>query len=281
MEFECQVQLLGEFALEGVDQRVEIYTLNTGEEELEETRIVEPEESNHEETVLPPTIESSEKEFSPDSEEVVNVGSTTAEEVLGISEPGDDEGTESSVHIAAPISSTGPLRQPNPRKTKATRVDRGPLIENYSLPPAGFLQEPEYDAAPVDSTEELKRQAITIQKTLQQFGVEVTLGDITKGPTITRFELHPAAGVKMEKSAYLMLAPCTLLTATEALSRDQLQPLTSARLTALFHLSNQHLTTTRPHVPCTRTARPPAGATMHTEGWATAISTTPALTSTK
>ena len=29
--------------------------------------------------------------------------------------------------------------------------------------------------------------------------MEVTLGDITKGPTITRFELHPAAGVKMEK----------------------------------------------------------------------------------
>ena len=29
--------------------------------------------------------------------------------------------------------------------------------------------------------------------------MEVALGDITKGPTITRFELHPAAGVKMEK----------------------------------------------------------------------------------
>jgi S-DNA-T family DNA segregation ATPase FtsK/SpoIIIE len=51
----------------------------------------------------------------------------------------------------------------------------------------------------IDSTEELKASAIIIQQTLKQFGVDVTLGDITKGPTITRFELHPAPGVKMER----------------------------------------------------------------------------------
>ncbi|NJM55230.1 MAG: DNA translocase FtsK, partial [Verrucomicrobiae bacterium] len=39
----------------------------------------------------------------------------------------------------------------------------------------------------------------TMQKTLAQFGIEVSLGDITKGPTITRYELHPAPGVKLEK----------------------------------------------------------------------------------
>ena len=58
------------------------------------------------------------------------------------------------------------------------------MIENYNLPPASFLQAPEYNAPQVDAAEELKAQAITIQKTLNQFGVEVTLGDITKGPTI-------------------------------------------------------------------------------------------------
>ena len=189
---EYDVQLLGEFALEGVDQRVEIYTLNFGEEELEETQIIETEDLKHEETVLlSGPDESGEEEF-PE-------GSASVEDVLGISDSETEEGTESSVHIAAAVSSTGPLRQPKTRRTKATRVDRGPLIENYNLPPANFLQAPEYDAVPVDSTEELKHQAITIQKTLQQFGVEVALGDITKGPTITRFELHPAAGVKMEK----------------------------------------------------------------------------------
>ena len=38
-----------------------------------------------------------------------------------------------------------------------------------------------------------------MQQTLAQFDIEVALGDITKGPTITRYELHPAAGVKLEK----------------------------------------------------------------------------------
>jgi len=192
-----EVKLLGEFALDGVDQRVEVYTLKTGAEELDETQIIEPNDNAQEDAVLPPdALESDEPEPS--------VPPATAGDILGLEspEPGNSEedGTESSVHIAAPVSSTGPLQQPPKQKApKATRVDRGPMIENYNLPPASFLQAPEYHAPQVDATEELKAQAITIQKTLNQFGVEVTLGDITKGPTITRFELHPAAGVKMEK----------------------------------------------------------------------------------
>ena len=42
-----------------------------------------------------------------------------------------------------------------------------------------------------------------MQQTLAQFDIEVALGDITKGPTITRYELHPAPGVKLEKIAAL------------------------------------------------------------------------------
>jgi S-DNA-T family DNA segregation ATPase FtsK/SpoIIIE len=42
-----------------------------------------------------------------------------------------------------------------------------------------------------------------MQQTLAQFEIEVSLGDITKGPTITRYELHPAPGVKLEKISAL------------------------------------------------------------------------------
>jgi DNA segregation ATPase FtsK/SpoIIIE, S-DNA-T family len=42
-----------------------------------------------------------------------------------------------------------------------------------------------------------------MQNTLAQFGIEVSLGDITKGPTITRYELHPAPGVRLEKISAL------------------------------------------------------------------------------
>ena len=184
---EYAVKLLGEFSLEGVGQKLELYTVTTGTDELEETKLMEliPEQ---EETVLPPDGPEDEKEEAepPDREPA------TAEDILG--EPEED--TEPTVHIAPPTSSTGPAK---PRKRKPTTVARGPVIENYECPPVDYLQAPEYSATVIDSTEELKASAIVIQQTLKQFGVDVTLGDITKGPTITRFELHPAPGVKMER----------------------------------------------------------------------------------
>src|SRR6185369_13033290 len=52
---------------------------------------------------------------------------------------------------------------------------------------------------PTESKEELMANARLMQQTLSQFDIDVSLGDITKGPTITRYELHPAPGVKLEK----------------------------------------------------------------------------------
>jgi S-DNA-T family DNA segregation ATPase FtsK/SpoIIIE len=181
---EYAVKLLGEFSLDGVEQKLELYTVTTGTDELEETKLMEL-ISEQGETVLPPDGPEDEKD-TPDRE------AATAEDILG--EPEED--TEPTVHIAPPTSSTGPAKT---RKRKPTTVARGPVIENYECPPVDYLQAPEYSATAIDSTEELKASAIVIQKTLKQFGVDVTLGDITKGPTITRFELHPAPGVKMER----------------------------------------------------------------------------------
>ena len=38
-----------------------------------------------------------------------------------------------------------------------------------------------------------------IVETLDQFGIKVSPGDITKGPTITRYEVYPAKGVRVDK----------------------------------------------------------------------------------
>ena len=178
-----EVRLLGEFVLEGLTQKAEIYTVAIAVEALPET-VFEDEDL----TANPDIAEVA-------MEEKSDHAAATAEDVLG--DPEDD--TEPTVHIAPAISSTGPAKPKHPKRPKPTAVARGPLIENYKLPPAEYLQAPEFIATPTDSTEELKAAAITIQQTLKQFDVEVALGDITKGPTITRFELHPAPGVKMEK----------------------------------------------------------------------------------
>jgi S-DNA-T family DNA segregation ATPase FtsK/SpoIIIE len=89
--------------------------------------------------------------------------------------------------------------KPAPKKPKPIAVAATPLIGNYQLPPLEFLQHPDTTVKPTESREELMANARLMQQTLAQFDIEVSLGDITKGPTITRYELHPAPGVKLEK----------------------------------------------------------------------------------
>jgi S-DNA-T family DNA segregation ATPase FtsK/SpoIIIE len=94
----------------------------------------------------------------------------------------------------------GSARKPRPpKKTRPLTVASTPIIGNYQLPPMDFLQHPDMTVKPTESKEELMANARLMQQTLAQFEIEVSLGDITKGPTITRYELHPAPGVKLEK----------------------------------------------------------------------------------
>ncbi len=86
-----------------------------------------------------------------------------------------------------------------PKKPKPITVAATPLIGNYKVPPMDFLQQPDMTLRPTESKEELMANARLMQQTLAQFDIDVALGDITKGPTITRYELHPAPGVKLEK----------------------------------------------------------------------------------
>lgn len=50
-----------------------------------------------------------------------------------------------------------------------------------------------------DSSRELKETAARLQKTLNTFGVRVTITDISQGPSVTRYELQPEVGVKVSK----------------------------------------------------------------------------------
>jgi S-DNA-T family DNA segregation ATPase FtsK/SpoIIIE len=109
--------------------------------------------------------------------------------------PADAPKTEPLITIA---DGSVPAAKPRSRKKPMT-VASVPLIGNYQLPPMEFLQHPDLNVKPTESKEELMANARLMQQTLAQFDIEVSLGDITKGPTITRYELHPAPGVKLEK----------------------------------------------------------------------------------
>ncbi|HNW06334.1 MAG TPA: DNA translocase FtsK [Verrucomicrobiota bacterium] len=108
------------------------------------------------------------------------------------SEPRRDQ--EVVIHGLPSAASARPRKKPKP-----IAVAAAPVIGNYQLPPLDFLQHPDPNLKPTESKEELLANARLMQQTLAQFEIPVELGDITKGPTITRYELHPAPGVKLEK----------------------------------------------------------------------------------
>src|SRR6266498_1873854 len=92
-----------------------------------------------------------------------------------------------------------PKPRVQPKKPKPIAVASTPLIGNYQLPSLDLLNYADPTVRPTESKEDLMANARLIQQTLAQFDIEVALGDITKGPTITRYELHPAPGVRLEK----------------------------------------------------------------------------------
>ena len=72
-------------------------------------------------------------------------------------------------------------------------------LENYEMPGPDLLDaQDESDREPLDR-EELKNNQHLIIDTLAQFGIKATPGTITKGPTITRYEVYPDVGVRVDK----------------------------------------------------------------------------------
>lgn len=68
----------------------------------------------------------------------------------------------------------------------------------YQIPPMDLLNRGK-GPSKGQSEKEFKETAIKLQQTLRNFGVGVTVTNISCGPTVTRYELHPEQGVKVSK----------------------------------------------------------------------------------
>jgi S-DNA-T family DNA segregation ATPase FtsK/SpoIIIE len=71
--------------------------------------------------------------------------------------------------------------------------------ENYVLPGLDLLDEHSFEGRAATDPSELEEVRQILIDTLAQFGIAVAPGDITKGPTITRYEVYPAKGVRVDK----------------------------------------------------------------------------------
>jgi S-DNA-T family DNA segregation ATPase FtsK/SpoIIIE len=130
----------------------------------------------------------------------------------GDEEAEDDDTSEeipppAAVLPAPKIIDTGALPTPATKPPlPAKKKESGPLgappdihIENYQLPPLDLLEGADLASRQTADPAELLALQSNILDTLKQFGLEASPGDITRGPTVTRFEIYPARGVRVDR----------------------------------------------------------------------------------
>jgi len=107
--------------------------------------------------------------------------------------------------VISPEPTLAQLSKPNiqikgkPQEFKESRT-RTPEIKigDYQLPSLDLLESP----PPLEARhikEDLEANARILEETLQDFDISVKVTDIERGPVITRYELEPAPGVKLNR----------------------------------------------------------------------------------
>lgn len=72
-------------------------------------------------------------------------------------------------------------------------------VEEYILPPVTLLNEIKRTATDENINAEIEHNATTLVNALKSFGVSTNFLQAVRGPSVTRYELQPATGVKISK----------------------------------------------------------------------------------
>lgn len=131
------------------------------------------------------------------------------EEVEIEEEPVEDKDVRSAMYKAAGVHLTKEekervkvkrlvKKEPTPETSTTARENKErlrQLSEKYSRPPLSMYTEDSGKSSAGDN----KENARIIKRTLNDFGISVEMDEVTVGPTVTRYALKPAQGVKIEK----------------------------------------------------------------------------------
>lgn len=103
-----------------------------------------------------------------------------------------EESEESEVEPAVRM---GISEKPSSRREQAKFLFRRTTNETFVPPPLSLLSSDRGKASFGDP----KANSLLIKRTLQNYGIEVEMGEITVGPTVTRYTLRPAESVRLSK----------------------------------------------------------------------------------
>ncbi len=69
----------------------------------------------------------------------------------------------------------------------------------YEFPPLSLLKKPKASSGKKDDNAALQETAAHLQQVMEDFGVNATVVNASRGPAVTRYEVQPAHGVKVSK----------------------------------------------------------------------------------
>ncbi len=159
---------------------------SSAEAEIQE--LIEGNKSNHiQKTVGKPSTHSLKKIITDKLATKVSTAARTAEP-LNQNKEGGGELSESKKTFASEVK----IGQKQQSRTTL------PIVESGDLPNLTLLDEaPEYEDG--FTTEELSALSSLLEQRLLEFGVTVQVESVQPGPVVTRFEILPAAGVKVSQ----------------------------------------------------------------------------------
>ena len=102
--------------------------------------------------------------------------------------------------VAAPAPEEKPVKKEEVHQEAAKiaqEIASGEQLTIYHYPPVELLRSG--DGSSVDGTEEMRQNADRLSDTLQSFGIEAHIINVTRGPSVTRYELELSRGIKLSK----------------------------------------------------------------------------------
>lgn len=105
---------------------------------------------------------------------------------------GKDDTSEERANGGVVVKMPTPPPVPKPSKQPGIHSD-----SEFTLPPITLLNEPEPPPKRIES--ELNYKIDIIERTLEEFKIEADVVEIAHGPTVTRYEIQLAPGIKVSK----------------------------------------------------------------------------------
>ncbi|MFA7654087.1 MAG: DNA translocase FtsK 4TM domain-containing protein [Candidatus Magasanikbacteria bacterium] len=118
----------------------------------------------------------------------------TEENATDTDDPVKEEDEEKRIFATRALKSEEEANEVEEKATEAIQVAK-PDYSNFKAPKIDLL----YTSKTKPTSGDIKANAETIRDTFQNFGIEVDMGEVRVGPTVTQYSFKPAKGVKLTR----------------------------------------------------------------------------------